>query len=85
MPDVCVYDDLPNPLRVQIVHIWGAIIGNQEQYHYNEREARNAYDSIVNTLRHEYGVFSLHSENQDAITELVAFFLRSRLKTPFFI
>ena len=24
MPDVYVYDDLPKPLRVQIVHIWWA-------------------------------------------------------------
>lgn len=75
MPDVYIYDDLPYPLRVQIVHIWRAIIGSQEQYFYNDREVRNAYDSIVNTLRYEYGVFSLHSKKQGAITELVNFFL----------
>ena len=64
MPDIYVYDDLPYPLRVQIVQVWEAIIGSQWQYLHNDREARNAYDSIVNTLRHEYGVFSLHSKNQ---------------------
>ena len=75
MPDIYVYDDLPYPLRVQIVQVWEAIIGNQWQYLHNAREARDAYDSIVNTLRHEYGVFSLHSKNQGTITELINFFL----------
>ena len=75
MPDVYVYDDLPYPLRVQIVQIWWSVIGDQKQYLYNEREAKNAYDLMVNTLRHEYGVFYLHSKNQGAIIEFVNFFL----------
>ena len=70
MPDVYIYDDLPYPLRVQIVQVWEAIIGNQMQYLYDARGAGNAYNSIVNTLRHEYGVFSLHSKNKVVLQNL---------------
>lgn len=73
MPDVYIYDDLPNPLRIQIVHIWSATIGDQEQSSY-DGNAKAAYEYIVNVLRHEYGVFSLHSENQYPMMELVHFF-----------
>ena len=30
MPDVYTYNDLPQPLRVQIVHIWMDTLGNRE-------------------------------------------------------
>ena len=43
MPDVYVYDDLPNPLRVQIVHIW--------------KDTLRRYEFIVDALCREYGVF----------------------------
>ena len=45
MPDVYVYDDLPPPLRVQIVHIW--------------KDTTQHYKFIVDTLCREYGVFVL--------------------------
>ena len=45
MHDVYVYDDLPNPLRVQIVHIW--------------KDTIQQYKFIVDTLCREYGVFIL--------------------------
>ena len=70
MPDVYVYDDLPNPLRVQIVHIWKDTLGDQDQYY-----EVTSYMYIVNTLHREYGVFQLHSENENAFIELVNFFL----------
>lgn len=50
MPDVYDYDDLPKPLRVQIVHIWRDTLGDD----YSER-----YKFIVDTLFREYGVFAL--------------------------
>ena len=64
-PDVYVYDELPNPLRVQIVYIWRDTFGNEAQYnvmrhgYYSYRSVREAYRFIVNTLCHEYGVFTL--------------------------
>lgn len=75
MPDVYVYDDLPKPLRVQIVHIWWATIGNRNQYIIDQNIA-SIYKLIVDILRREYGVFQLQrSERENAITELVNFFL----------
>lgn len=58
-PDVYSYDDLPNPLRVQIVQIGSDKLGTEEEY-YNTfafSAVKDAYDSIVRSLRHEYGVF----------------------------
>jgi hypothetical protein len=54
MPDVYVYNDLPHPLRVQIVHIIEDAFGT-DQYgtHYAER----AYKFIKDSLCREYGLF----------------------------
>ena len=52
-PDVYVYDDMPEPLRVQIVHIWLKTLGNEQQILYGNY----VYEQIVGTLRHKYGVF----------------------------
>ncbi len=53
-PDVYIYDDLPEPLRVQIVHIWkDSLFGGYEH------ESEKGHESVVKSLRHEYGVFKL--------------------------
>jgi len=41
MPDVYLYDTIPNALRVQIVHILRDCLGNNEQYYsqFNRVEA----------------------------------------------
>lgn len=73
VPDVYVYDNLPNPLRVQIVHIWWGTLGNQEQYkEYGDHgdKVRHIYSRLVETLCHEYGAFQLsksetYSEDRD--------------------
>ena len=64
MPDVYVYDDLPNPLRVQIVHIW------------KDSFTLTYYKVIVNTLCREYGVFLLAETGypRDYRQELFDFF-----------
>ena len=86
VPDVYVYDELPGPLRVQIVHIWRDTLGNEAQYteEYNEyhyRSVREAYRFIVNTLCHEYGVFTLPGTMErygdgNYVEELRDFFLQ---------
>ncbi len=86
-PDVYVYDELPNPLRVQIVHIWRDTLGNDAQYNgvaygdYRYRSVREAYRFIVNTLCHEYGVFTLPGTMErygdgNYVEELRDFFLQ---------
>jgi hypothetical protein len=55
-PDVFTYDDLPHPLRVQIVHILRDAIGSPfAEYSIS----RDVYAKIVGTLCREYGVFQL--------------------------
>jgi len=64
VPDVYTYDDLPNPLRVQIVHIWRDALGSENNY-YNQYgcgpNVKSAYKFIVDTLCREYGLFQLPS------------------------
>lgn len=62
VPDVYTYDDLPNALRVQIVHIWLDALGSGDDY-YDEYgcgpNVQAAYKFIVDTLCREYGLFQL--------------------------
>ena len=61
VPDVYTYDNLPDALRVQIVHIWKDSLGGDEQYYdyrYGSR-VKSAYKFMVDTLCREYGLFQL--------------------------
>lgn len=57
VPDVYVYDDVPRPLRVQIISSWQDALGNRRQY--RDGKVSEAYKFIVKTLCREYGVFDL--------------------------
>lgn len=62
VPDVFTYDDLPNALRVQIVHIWTDALGSDKDYYDDYGCGPNvkaAYKFIVDTLCREYGMFQL--------------------------
>jgi hypothetical protein len=80
VPDVYSYDDLPGPLRVQIVHIWADTLGNGEQYW--KGKVQETYKFIVDTLCREYGLFKLPGTNdygnREYITELCNFFLQEK-------
>ena len=85
VPDDYVYDDLPDTLRVQIIHIWQKTLGN---LHYKRGQCGElVYDStvefsyqfIVESLCHEYGVdrlAALYPElgRRNYQKELVTFF-----------
>ena len=80
VPDVYVYDDIPDSLRVQIVHIWSRVIGTKDQYysrHYGENRVKIVYDRIADILCQEYGYFQLPGEEypHSRYQELVIFFL----------
>lgn len=70
VPEVYVYDEIPENLRVQIVHIirdaFGVDIGYRNDV---EGNALEAYIFINNTLCREYGVF--HLNNQNGIEEQI--------------
>lgn len=63
VPDVYVYSDMPEPLRVQIITIALELLGDEDEYnqHYGATadNARFSYKIIVQTLRREFGVFRL--------------------------
>ena len=70
MPDVYIYDDLPPPLRVQVVHIW------KDTFRYEDE-----YKLIVDTLCREYGVFLLAETGyttRNYERELFNFFLEEK-------
>ena len=56
MPDVYRYDNLPNPLRVQFVHIVRDAFGDPERYH---SETNKCLEFVHETLCREHGVFAL--------------------------
>lgn len=58
VPDVYVYDNLPDTLRTQIVHIWSDTLGEEDQY-YRYGSVKDGYKDIVDILCREYGLFRL--------------------------
>lgn len=60
-PDVYVYDEIPEPLRVQVVHIWKDAFGNILAY---ESQAGHVYKYIYGTLCREYGAFYLNDKHE---------------------
>jgi hypothetical protein len=78
--DVYSYSEMPDALRVQIVHIWQDVLGNADQYY--DGQVSGAYKFIVETLCREYGLFNLSDANayrdRNYLSELVKFILEER-------
>ncbi len=73
VPDIYTYDQIPQTLRVQIVHIIRDAIG-EPQYHGTD-EPRKVYEFIHDTLCREYGKFSLGEGYNESHQEQVLNFL----------
>jgi len=78
-PDVFIYDEIPDQLRVQIVHIIRDAIGKMS-VHASQNLPSQAYEFIHSTLCREYGVFKLgqtqfRESNEDS---LFNFFLQTK-------
>jgi hypothetical protein len=76
IPDVYQYENMPEPLRVQIIHIMKDALGDPDAY--NSRTVQ--YHKIIyETLCREYGVFSLSGSTSrrgpDYIGEVYNFLL----------
>ncbi len=63
VPDVFSYDNMPQPLRVQIVHIIKDAIG--EDRYSSDHHANDIYQFLQQTLCREYGVFMLGKSHHD--------------------
>jgi len=79
IPDVYTYDNVPESLRVQIVHIWKDSLGNDVEYHDEYKGVHGSYKFLVETLCREYGLFQLTTKRSHArrhyMEELINFFL----------
>lgn len=81
VPDVYVYDIIPNGLKIQIVHIWEDALGNPEKDHDNNNRMMPLYQELIEILRREYQVFKLspqtfdRNDKQYAYPELREYFL----------
>ena len=67
IPEVYTYEDLPNRLKVQIIHIWSDTLGNDHEYNSDSSHGANvrrAYKFIVDALCREYGHFRLPSADK---------------------
>ncbi|ABF07734.1 STM4504/CBY_0614 family protein [Cupriavidus metallidurans] len=73
MPDVYAYDELPNPLRVQIVHIISDAFGTDN---YGSDHAGKAYEFVKQTLCREFGVFELIKYPKSDQESVFNFFLQ---------
>jgi len=80
VPDVYTYDAIPEPLRVQIVHIWIDALGSDAEYFDKYKGVKGGYKFIVETLCREYGLFKLidtsRHKDRNYMEELINFFLR---------
>jgi hypothetical protein len=77
MPDLYRYDELPNPLRVQIVHLWREGFGTETQEGYGVTcPVLDAFREIHQLLCKEIGVFSLNDRiHDDPFTRVANYFL----------
>lgn len=75
--DVYTYDNLPRPLRVQIVYIIRATIGESVQY-YSTSLANQGYAFIHHSLSKEYGLFSLGRPNDEDQDSVLSYFLETK-------
>jgi hypothetical protein len=80
--DVYIYDDIPQPLRVQIIHILQDTLGSENDYtscphQYKYPKVRNAYNIMNKALCQEYGVFSLvdSPDHECVVKDIFKFFL----------
>ena len=77
LPDVYQYDDIPQPLRVQIVHIMNDAMGD-----HSSSKTFEFFKLIYNILCREYGIFSLgdirDSQNINYIGSVKNFILQNK-------
>jgi len=67
VPDVYQYDDIPNALRVQIVHIFRDALGDHDEYN---QSAYALLKMVHDALCREYGVFHIGRENEYANSDI---------------
>ncbi len=75
-PDVYQYDSLPEPFRIQVIHIWHDAIGRYQTGWGDPQPFSNfKWKKIHDTLSRELGVFDLGNKNHDLRTQCEEYLL----------
>ncbi|NUB12183.1 hypothetical protein GAY28_05300 [Azospirillum brasilense] len=74
--DVYCYDDIPHPLRVQIVHILNDSLSYYSYSASNKKDVNETWEFICNTLQREKGVFKLSEDNDRPDSQVLALILK---------
>jgi hypothetical protein len=78
VPEIYIYDDIPNALRIQIVQIIKETIGVKKQIYNAQNEPAKAYQFIHKTLCKEYGIFALTDKYSSDETNILNFLLTEK-------
>src|SRR3990172_8296300 len=76
VPEVFQYEDLPQPFRVQVVHILRDALGNITEY--GSDLPAEVYKFIHDTLAREYGVFGLNPQANNQQQGVFNFLLQTQ-------
>ena len=81
VPDVYEFEDIPEKLRIQIVHILDETLGipsnnSFERTYYND-DNREAFAFLHKTLCHEYGLLALKKDAKSDAEAVLRFFLET--------
>ena len=74
--DVLVYDELPQPLKVQIVYIWQNLVPKFAAYW--ARGSDSFYHVAANRIGQEFGIFRLTGNARSAMEDVCNYFLQER-------
>ena len=80
-PDVFSYDQIPYPLRIQIIYLWEETLGDEADYNSSFSRTNTCYRSIVEALCREYGCFRLAEDrysDRNYYFELIDFFIKEK-------
>lgn len=76
VPEIFTYDEIPNSLRVKIVHIIKDVVG--EDVYGDNKKINATYEFIQKTLCREYGLFKLTDGYNDSNeVQVLNFFLQT--------
>ncbi len=76
-PDVYRYDEIPEGLRIQVIHIWRTAIGTwlKEPHDNSNKPPDNIWIAIHNVMCRELGLFSLGNERDMPFEQCCTFLL----------
>jgi hypothetical protein len=78
VPEIYTYGEIPNKLRVQIIHIIKDSIG-EDKSSYSDKNAEEIYKLMHEILCREYGVFQLgNGYNESDETQVLNYLLQSK-------